>query len=90
MSIVIIYLIIWFITATLCLANKAKGHSRWCGEEIFAHAFASIAVGLVWPISIWVALVLWWTSDATPNWVIVLQTPFGFIKDKIKNIFQKV
>ena len=94
----IVHLIMWGIVSTLSLISFFEGDRHPDGDEIFLYAFLSILKGLVWPITIWVALAFWASTRDTPYWVEVLIKLYKFgttiqiksyINDMIKPIFNK-
>lgn len=66
---VILYIVISFIVATLCLLETFSKNRYTDGDDDILFIFFALLIGLIWPIAIWVILVKWWASDETPKWV---------------------
>ena len=85
----IVYIIILAITSTLSLAQHLA-QSRYPGsDDMCEYICKSIAKGLFWPITLWVALVCWWVADTTPHWVEILKVPYSFISENVKHFLKK-
>ena len=56
---IITYIGMWVITSTLALVQTIKTNNRVyvSSDDIGEFTFKSIGKGLIWPITVWVALV---------------------------------
>lgn len=77
----ILYCLASLVTATLALINLFDAKSYADSFDKASFAFAALGLGLVWPITIWVALIGWYSSGSTPAWVEALQ--------KVRELFSK-
>jgi hypothetical protein len=74
--------ICWFIVATFAIIHLFDEEGCSDIEEISFHSFFGILMGLIWPLTIWVALVKWYNDGRTPAWAEALVKFYNFIKRK--------
>jgi len=75
-----IYVVMWIIVATLSLISLFHNDSRPDGEEIIIYSVLSFLRGLIWPITIWVALTFWAATKTIPYWAETLVKLYKFVK----------
>jgi len=82
---IILYCLAAFAAATLSLINIFSEESYPDCMDKLIYAILALGMGLAWPLTIWVALVLWYSSGRTPAWVEALQNLRKFISKKEEN-----
>ena len=85
----VVYVIIAIITATLSLAQLVDNNQGYWGcdsdgFDIFVFSLCSILMGIVWPVTIWVAIVLNYVNKKTYVWIVMLRDAVNLIKKGVK------
>ena len=77
-----IYVVVWCVASTLALISFFKDDRHPDGDDMAMYSFISLLMGLIWPITMWVALAYWASSGDTPHWVELLVKSYKFIMRK--------
>ncbi len=75
-----IYVVIWIVVSTLSLISFFEDDRNPSGDDTALYAFASLGMGLIWPITMWVALAYWASSGDTPHWAELLIKLYNLIR----------
>lgn len=75
-----IYVMVWIVVSTLALISFFEDDRNPDGDDVAMYSFMSLLMGLIWPITIWVALAYWVSSGDTPYWAEILIKLYKFVK----------
>ena len=84
MILMILYFIFAFITTTLCLITCFDEDPSPDGDGWAIYTLGSLILGLIFPITIWFALIRWYTNGDVPLWAETLWKVFQFIRRLFK------
>ena len=80
-----VQIVMWIIVATLSLMSFFEDNHHPDGDDIAMYTFLSLLKGLIWPITIWVALAIWVSKRETPYWAENIKFVFNLCRGKTSN-----
>ena len=78
-TLIIIWSLFWFVVSSLAIVHLFDEVGCSDMEDICCITGLSIFLGLIWPITIWVALAKWYDAGCQPYWAEALCKLYNFI-----------